>query len=70
MSLRFTNLLRDLIVESSRFQVFFDQYVKPKDKGQKGIMPFETLFALIAADPTSRIPDNIDIENIQYIEKV
>jgi hypothetical protein len=64
MSLRFTNLLRDLIVESSRFQVLFDKFVKPKDKGQKGLMTLETLFALIAADPTSKIPDGMDIDNI------
>jgi hypothetical protein len=50
MSLRFTSLLKDLIVESSRFQVLFDKFVKPKDKGQKGVMPFETLIALIDAD--------------------
>ena len=72
MSLRFTNLLRDLIVESSRFQVLFDKFVKPKEKGKKGIMPFETLFALIAADPTTKVPDGMDIDNVkpEQMEKV
>lgn len=65
MSLRFTNILKNLIVESSRFQVLFDKFVKPKDKGQKGIMPFETLIALIAADPTSSFPEGMDIDNIK-----
>ncbi len=65
MSFRFTNLLRDLIVESSRFQVLFDKFVKPKDKGQKGIMPFETLLALIAADPTSKLPEGIDVNDLK-----
>lgn len=65
MSLRFTSLLRDLIVESSRFQVLFDKFVKPKDKGQKGIMPFETLLALIAADPTSKLPEGMDVNDIK-----
>ncbi len=65
MSLRFTNLLRDLIVESSRFQVLFDKFVKPKNKGQKGIIPFESLFALIAADPTSSLPEGMDIDNVR-----
>ena len=51
MAIRFTNILKDLIIESSRFQVLFDKFVKPKERGQRGIMPFETLFALIAADP-------------------
>ena len=72
MSLRFTNLLRDLIVESSRFQVLFDKFVKPKERGQRGIMPFETLFALIAADPTTKIPEGMDIDNVkpEQMEKV
>jgi Leucine-rich repeat (LRR) protein len=64
MSLLFKNLLKDLIVENSRFQVLYDKFVKPKDKGQKGILPFETLFALIAADPTSSFPDGIDMDNV------
>jgi hypothetical protein len=65
MSLRFTNLLKDLIVESSRFQVLYDKFVKPQQKGQKGIIPFETLFALIAADPTSKLPDGMDTDNVK-----
>lgn len=64
MSLLFKNLLKDLIVESSRFQVLYDKFVKPKDKGQKGMLPFETLFALIAADPSSKVPDGIDMDNV------
>lgn len=63
MSLRFTNLLKDLIVENSRFQVLYDKFVKPKDKTKKGILPFETLLALIAADPTSSFPEGMDIDN-------
>ena len=72
MSLRFTSLLRDLIVESSRFQVLFDKFVKPKERGKKGIMPFETLFAIIAADPTTKIPEGMDIDNVkpEQMEKV
>jgi hypothetical protein len=65
MSLRFTNLLRDLIVESSRFQVLFDKFVKSKEKGQRGLMPFETLFALIVADPTTKVPEGMDIDNVK-----
>ena len=64
MSLLFKNLLKDLIVENSRFQVLYDKFVKPKNKGQKGMLPFETLFALIAADPTSSFPDGIDMDNV------
>ena len=60
----FTNLLKDLIVENSRFQVLFNKFVKPKEKGKKGLLPFETLFALIAADPTSKFPDGMDVDNV------
>ena len=72
MSIRFTNLLRDLIVESSRFQVLFDKFVKPKERAKKGIMPFETLFALIVADPTTKVPNGTDIDTVkpQDMERV
>jgi len=72
MAIRFTSILRDLIVEGSRFQVLFDKYVKPNKEKRKGMMTFETLFAIIAADPTSRIPEGLDIDNAkpQDMEKV
>ena len=63
MSFKFTSLLKDLIVENSRFQVLYDKFVKPKEKGKKGLLPFETLFALIAADPTSTFPEGMDADN-------
>jgi hypothetical protein len=72
MAISFTNILKDLIVESSRFQVLFDKFVKPKEKGKKGMMPFETLFAIIAADPTSKFPQGMDIDNakLEDMDKV
>lgn len=72
MSIRFTTILRDLILENSRFQVLFDKFVKPKEKGKKGIIPFETLFSIIAADPTTRIPDGLNTDNVkpQDMERV
>ncbi len=72
MAIRFTNILRDLIIESSRFQVLFDKYVKPNKETRKALMPFETLFAIIAADPTSRIPEGMDIDSArpEDMEKV
>jgi hypothetical protein len=72
MAIRFTSILKDLIIESSRFQVLFDKFVKPKEKGQRGFMPFETLFALIVADPTTKVPEGMDIDNVKpdQMEKV
>jgi hypothetical protein len=63
MAIRFTSLLRDLIIESSRFQVVYDKYVKPNKKTRKSAMTFQTLFDIIAADPTSRIPEGMTSEN-------
>jgi hypothetical protein len=72
MAIRFTNILRDLIIESSRFQVLFDKYVKPNKETRKALMPFETLFDIIAADPTSRIPEGMDVDSAkpEDMEKV
>jgi hypothetical protein len=72
MAFRFTNILRDLIVEASRFQVLADKYLKPKKGERKGLMTLETLFAIIAADPTTRVPDGIDVDNVtpEDMEKV
>ena len=72
MAIKFTSILRDLIIESSRFQVLADKYLKPKKGERKGAMPFETLFAIIAADPTSRVPEGMDIDNarMEDMEKV
>ena len=64
MAIKFTNILRDIIVESSRFEILFNKYVKPKERGQKGMMPLQVLFKIIAGDPTSKIPEGMSEENI------
>jgi Leucine-rich repeat (LRR) protein len=68
--MRFTQLLTNLILENSRFQVLYDKMVKPS-KGQegegrkpKGLMDFETLKAIILADPTTRVPQGQDIDEL------
>jgi hypothetical protein len=72
MAIRFTSILRDLIIESSRFQVIFDKYVKPNKETRKGMMPFNVLFEIIAADPTSRVPEGMTAETAkpEDMEKV
>jgi hypothetical protein len=68
--MRFTDLLSNLIVEQSRFKVLYDKLVKPNDKNKedgvqkkdKGVMDFETLRTIIFADPTTKAPENFDIE--------
>ena len=76
--MRLTNTLSTLITEQSRFQVLYDKLVKPSDKptkpGEKpkGAMDFETLKAIILADPTTIVPEGMDIDTIsvQDMEKV
>ena len=72
MAIKFTNILKELIVESSRFQVLFDKYVKPNKETRKGMLPFNVLFQIIAADPTSRVPEGMDAINAkpEDMEKV
>jgi hypothetical protein len=72
MAIKFTNILRDLIIESSRFQVLFDKYVKPNKETRKGMMPLSILFEIIAADPTSRVPEGMTAQSAkpEDMEKV
>lgn len=72
MAIRFTTLLRDLILESSRFDVIYNKYVKPNKETRKGLMPFEILFEIIAADPTSKVPEGMTAETAkpEDMEKV
>ena len=72
MTIKFTSILRDLIIESSRFQVIYDKYVKPNKETRKGMMPFHVLFEIIAADPTSRVPEGMEAINAkpEDMEKV
>ena len=55
--MKFTSVLKQIILEQSRFEVLMDKYVKPKKKGENVIpakMKKEDLFKLIDADPTTR----------------
>jgi Leucine-rich repeat (LRR) protein len=68
--MRFTQLLTNLILEQSRFQVLYDKMVKPAPgregdaRKPKGLMDFETLKAIILADPTTRVPQGKDIDEL------
>ena len=74
--MRFTSILTNLILEQSRFQVLYDKMVKPSNKGEgkkdKGLMDFETLKAIILADPTTRVPQGEDIDtlSLESMDKV
>jgi hypothetical protein len=71
--MKFTSILTSLILENSRFKVIYDQIVQQKGKKESGKIPFETLKAIIIADPTTRMPQNlgdIDELTVQDMENV
>lgn len=79
--MKFTNLLRNMILEASRLEVLMDKFVKsdkkggdlsPEDKAkQSNKIPKEIFFELIKADPTSRL-NNVELETASKneLEKV
>ena len=76
--MRFSKLLTNLILEQSRFQVLYDKMVKPAPgregdaRKPKGLMDFDTLKSIIFADPTTKAPQNFDVEgaSAEDMEKV
>lgn len=65
--MRATNILNQLIVEDSRFQVLYNKLVKPKKKKGKvkpGLMDFEIFKTIILADPTTKVPEGEDIDTL------
>lgn len=76
--MRFTSVLKKLIVENSRFQVLYDKMVTPSQKAieknpkAKGFMTFDILKQIIFADPDTKAPENFDIQgaSIEDMEKV
>jgi len=64
--MKFTSLLKTIIVEQSRFEVLFNALTKPtENKEGKKVKPKlskKEFIELVKADPTTRL-NNIDIEN-------
>ena len=63
--MKFTTLLSNLILESSRFQVLYDKLVKPTKQGEKeipGTLSLDSLKNIIFADPTTKAPEGFDKE--------
>lgn len=64
--MKFTSLLKSLIVEQSRFEVLFNALTKPAEnkegKKTKAKLSKKEFFDLVMADPTTRL-NNVDLEN-------
>ena len=63
--MKFTNLLRTIILENSRFKLLYDRIVQQneKDKKEGKKIPFEIFKKIVFADPDTRKPQNFDVEN-------
>lgn len=66
--MKFTNILKNIILEDSRFKLLYDKLVD-KGSGKKpepGKIPFDILKTIIFADPTTRFPQNYanDVERL------
>jgi hypothetical protein len=60
--MRFQDLLKTVIVEQSRMDVLADKLTKA-EKGKKPLLTPEELFALVVADPQTKVTEGIDIDN-------
>lgn len=71
--MRLTRTLSTLIMEQSRFEVLYNQLVKPAEakptdkplkpgEKPKGKLDFQTLKSIIFADPDTKYPEGFDIE--------
>lgn len=60
--MKFQNLLRRVIIEQSRMDVLVDK-LTTADKGKKSLLTPEELFALVVADPQTKVVEGTDIDN-------
>ena len=54
MAFNFKEILTNLIIEDSRYDVLMKKYTEPKKKGKKAAMDKDHLIDLMAADPTTK----------------
>jgi hypothetical protein len=73
--MKFTNILRNIIVEATKYETLLDALTKPtKDKEgkkKKALLSKEVYNELVKADPTTRLNDvDLDTEDKNEIAKV
>ena len=54
MAFNFKEILTNLIIEDSRYDVLMNKYTQPKKKGKKAQMDKDLLIDLMQADPTTK----------------
>ena len=71
MAFNFKEILTNLIIEDSRYDVLMKKYTEPKKKGKKAQMDKELLKTLMLADPTTKSEGaNTADEDTREVEKV
>ena len=71
MAFNFKEILTNLIIEDSRYDVLMKKYTEPKKKGKKAQMDKELLKSLMLADPTTKSEGaNTADEDTREVEKV
>lgn len=58
--MKIQNVLKTILLEDSRFEKQYQQFVLPSEKHPKGIMPFEQYKTFVFADPETKKPENFD----------
>ena len=71
--MKITSVLKNILLEDSRFENLYTKFVEPapsKDpsKPNKPKLKFDTLKQFIFADPTSRMPENVDAESLSLAD--
>jgi len=61
--MKLNTILKKVILESGKFEFLYNKNVKP-EKGQKPVMDFEILKAIILADPDTKVKGDLDIDTI------
>ena len=54
MAFNFREILTNLIIEDSRYDVLMKKYTEPKKKGKKAAMDKDLLIDLMNSDPTTK----------------
>ena len=63
MKLNLNNLLENIIIEDSRYDVLMSTYTEPKKKGKKARMGTDQLRLIMLADPTTKFTEDADVDD-------
>jgi len=71
--MKITSVLRNILLEDSRFENLYTKFVEPQpskdpSKPSKPKLKFDTLKQFIFADPTSKMPEEIDAEGLSLAD--